>query len=313
MGLISSSCFVNDFYAYRYAVLSVDDSNSLPHSLPLLTVYTTLYSQTRTDEIELFMRSYSFLQREYLMQVIIFSESSVIQEMGKEFGIRVISKVETNPYRKPVFPSLARAVEREADSSFYAYVNGDILLSSSVIPVLRSLRRGLNSTLFRNGVLLCGRVNEVRDVHILTSSKDAYHRSFESSYSTGKRRNPYSADYFIYAGKLYTGMGTGVPGVVLGRYYIDNWIMGSIHLQDGLLIDTTETIHGIHIGTNTYWKRSLRNFISLNDFYYNKRIEREDYPWGSLTRANFSTWLGEDHLLLYHSDCIFHVWGKHVE
>lgn len=36
-------------------------------------------------------------------------------------------------------------------------------------------------------------------------------------------------------------MGTGVPGVVLGRYYIDNWIMGSIHLQDGLLIDTTET------------------------------------------------------------------------
>ena len=29
------------------------------------------------------------------MQVIIFSESSVIQEMGKEFGIRVISKVES--------------------------------------------------------------------------------------------------------------------------------------------------------------------------------------------------------------------------
>lgn len=85
----------------------------------------------------------------------------------------------------------------------------------------------------------------------------------------------------------------------------------------------SRVVHGIHIGTNTYWKRSLRNFISLNDFYYNKRIEREDYPWGSLTRANFSTcweweWsvsvgLGEDHLLLYHSDCIFHVWGKHVE
>ena len=131
------------------------------------------------------------------MQVIIFSESSVIQEMGKEFGIPSLHS-RTNPYRKPVFPSLARAVEREADSSFYAYVNGDILLSSSVIPVLRSLRRGLNSTLLRNGVLLCGRVNEVRDVHILTSSKDAYHRSFESSYSTGKRRNPYSAVAFRY-------------------------------------------------------------------------------------------------------------------
>lgn len=95
-----------------------------------------------------------------------------------------------------MFPSLARAVERETDSSFYAYVNGDILLSSSVIPALRALRRGLNSTLFRNGVLLCGRVNEVTDIHIFTSSKDAYHNSFESSYSKGKRRNPYSAVVF---------------------------------------------------------------------------------------------------------------------
>ena len=65
MGLISSSCFVNDFYAYRYAFLyallpeittrRVDDSNSLPHSLPLLTVYTTLYSQVSIS-LSLFCR-----------------------------------------------------------------------------------------------------------------------------------------------------------------------------------------------------------------------------------------------------------------
>lgn len=28
--------------------------------------------------------------------------------------------------------------------------------------------------------------------------------------------------------------------VVLGRFYIDNWIMGSIALNNGYLIDTTE-------------------------------------------------------------------------
>lgn len=47
-------------------------------------------------------------------------------------------------------------------------------------------------------------------------------------------------------------------------------------------------VHGIHIGTDTYWKKSLKNFISLDDFYYNKRIESADYPWGSLTRANYT-------------------------
>lgn len=40
------------------------------------------------------MRSYSFLQQEYSVQVFIFSESEVIQEMGKEYGIRVIPTVE---------------------------------------------------------------------------------------------------------------------------------------------------------------------------------------------------------------------------
>lgn len=28
--------------------------------------------------------------------------------------------------------------------------------------------------------------------------------------------------------------------VVLGRYYIDNWIMGMIRLHNGYLIDTTK-------------------------------------------------------------------------
>lgn len=112
-------------------------------------------------------------------------------DSGVDICVSIHSR--TNEYHKPVFPSLARAIEKEANSSFYAYVNGDILLSSSVIPVLQILHQRLKWALFKNGVLLCGRVNEVKEVHILTSSKEAYRDSFESSYSTGKRRNPYSA------------------------------------------------------------------------------------------------------------------------
>ena len=28
--------------------------------------------------------------------------------------------------------------------------------------------------------------------------------------------------------------------VVIGRYYIDNWVMGMVLLHDGILIDSTE-------------------------------------------------------------------------
>lgn len=40
------------------------------------------------------MRSYSLLQRSYNMKVVIFSESQTIQELGKEYGIRVLPDVE---------------------------------------------------------------------------------------------------------------------------------------------------------------------------------------------------------------------------
>ena len=40
------------------------------------------------------MRSYSLLQRSYNMKVVIFSESKTVQELGKEYGIRVLPDVE---------------------------------------------------------------------------------------------------------------------------------------------------------------------------------------------------------------------------
>lgn len=85
MGLISSSCFVNDFYAYRYAVLcallsaittrAVDDSDSLPHSLPLLTVYTTLYSQVLIA-LSLFCRL-ERMKSSYLCDLIPFCNGNI--------------------------------------------------------------------------------------------------------------------------------------------------------------------------------------------------------------------------------------------
>lgn len=43
------------------------------------------------------------------------------------------------------------------------------------------------------------------------------------------------------------------------------------------------------MGTDTYWKKSIRKMISIKDFYYNKRITRSGYPWTSLVYANYTT------------------------
>ena len=44
-------------------------------------------------------------------------------------------------------------VEKEVDSVFYGYVNGDIILSASVVTILRELQSNLRSTfLMESGV-----------------------------------------------------------------------------------------------------------------------------------------------------------------
>lgn len=48
-------------------------------------------------------------------------------------------------------------------------------------------------------------------------------------------------------------------------------------------------VHGIHMGIDTYWKRSIRSMTSIKDFYYNKRVTRPNYPWTSLVYSNYTT------------------------
>ena len=40
---------------------------------------------------------------------------------------------------------------------------------------------------------------------------------------------------------MYSELANRTRKVVLGRYYIDNWIMGSIQLKRGILVDTTDS------------------------------------------------------------------------
>ena len=80
--------------------------------------------------------------------------------------------------------------------------------------------------------MLAGRVKEVEHANLTFTSLDAFLSSFNRSYAEGLMRNPLSAVFLSFHFHL--------EPVVLGRFYIDNWIMGSIALNNGYLIDTTE-------------------------------------------------------------------------
>ena len=191
--------------------------------------------------------------------------------------------------------------EKMVNSLFYGYINGDILLSESVFVFLQTIYTNQNGhSLLNPGCLFAGRVSEVSDISEFNLSPAKASEFFDAYYHKGSLRNRFSSDYFIYPGHLYSSTPELFEDVVLGRYYIDNWIMGSVLVKNGVLVDATKTsrtrsnaylhiVHGIHMGADTYWKRSIRTMISLKDFYYNKEIVRADYPWTSLVYSNYTT------------------------
>ena len=96
-------------------------------------------------------------------------------------------------YHKPIFPFLMRTSEQRFNASFYGYINGDILLSPTLFTLLSILTENRSHLFDKKPFLIAGRVNEVLDFNIDTSSLDAFNRSFSENYARGKTRNPYSA------------------------------------------------------------------------------------------------------------------------
>ena len=52
-------------------------------------------------------------------------------------------------------------------------------------------------------------------------------------------------------------------------------------------------VEGIHLGTDTYWKKSIKQLQNPSDFFYNKFAVKRDYPWSNLKEANYTArWEG---------------------
>ena len=57
-------------------------------------------------------------------------------------------------------------------------------------------------------------------------------------------------------------------------------------------------VHGIHMGTDTYLKKALKQIQNPSDVLYNDLVVKRGYPWGSLVRARWKAVKSEDGVYL---------------
>ncbi|XP_048752638.1 uncharacterized protein LOC125664123 [Ostrea edulis] len=124
------------------------------------------------------------------------------------------------------------------NSTFYAYANGDILFTDTLLITLMAI---LNSSVNKSHpLMIIGRRTNVDNV----TSTDAENQStlIETTDARGSLFTAWGEDYFI---TMKNFPWKDIPEVIVGRRAYDNWLVLDARKR-GNVIDATETLLAVH-------------------------------------------------------------------
>ena len=171
---------------------------------------------------------------------------------------------------------------KQFHSTFYAYANGDILFTDTLLTFLKSVSE--SETLLNNTLLIVGQRTNVKNV----SAKEAVNFALLKNASTtkGKLFTTWAEDYFITTKKFPW---SDMPSVVVGRRaYVNVLVLESIK-QNFIVIDATRSILAVHhtINADNFEHRNKTQFelnVAMISKFYN--IKAVNYSKGRVVYAN---------------------------
>ena len=201
---------------------------------------------------------------------VLFATEAPLAEKCRRQGWDVRPVIETAADGVPVLKNMFLDAMSNYNTMFYAYSNGDILYTNSLLETLVS---GLESfiTLDKPAMLVGKRTN----IDHVTNTEGS---SWQNIAVTAKRRGElFSAraeDYFITTPSYPW---EDIPPLVIGRLWYDNWLVYNARKQGHLVIDATITLLAVHQTT------SLGNYEKHRDAKYNGKVLKnisKEVPYG---------------------------------
>ena len=207
--------------------------------LPLITLFTTWV--TRADK---FLCHNNTLHnwnmfKPYVHPVLFMNEVNVTKE-AKQKGWSVLPiRVTGTKHNVPVLRYMYEDAKKYVNSTFYAYVNGDILFTDTLLYTLISV---LASDIPKEKpLLIVGQRTNIKDV------KREEAKSWKDLANTAKTRgklfSTWGVDYFITS-RDYPW--SSQPDVVIGRVAYDNWVVWNSKRLGFVTIDATKTLLAVH-------------------------------------------------------------------
>ena len=235
----------NNFTIKR--LVEVFGENSTKHpEFPIVTVFTSWV--TKPEKYTCHNNTlYNWNSMKPYVQPILFTNEERLRKEAKMKGWTVMPVHATGTKQKvPILKIMFEVAMEISSSTFYAYANGDILFTDTLIHTLLSLA---NSDIMKDDreqpILIVGRRTNVYNV-----TKKEAETWFDIQNVTKTRGKLFKADaedYFITT-RDYPWY--SLPDVVIGRPAYDNWLVWNAGRLKHLRIDATNTLLALHQTTN---------------------------------------------------------------
>ena len=169
---------------------------------------------------------------------VIFSDSEHVRTTCLSAGWEALP-VSVSVHGVPVLKYMYRDVKARFNSTFYAYSNGDILYTDSLIDTLLELvMLGVN---LRKPLLIVGRRTNV--LNVTTEEASSWEAIDNTANARGNLFSSDAEDYFITSDSFPW---EAVDELIIGRPAYDNWLVLFSRGCGFRTIDVTRTVLAVH-------------------------------------------------------------------
>lgn len=250
---------------------------------PLLCLATSVITKKSKNKTVAQRNTITSLNALPRTRVIVFTDSPSWLQYCKSMGFASSNSYERNNCNTPFFKSMIQILQSTYTCEFYGYVNGDILLSSTIIDVLSNISLFIRKGLLHQRVLITGRrVNgEIPRLSSISSSFSKNDITIELMKKRGTLFREDALDYFVFTSSTYNL--SSLLDVVIGRPLYDNYLLHIISNDtEADLVDATESVTAFH---QTDEDGIFAGHKPKEDLNWNRKLIKKQFVLGN---TNFS-------------------------
>jgi hypothetical protein len=246
-----------------------EEQAKFDHTYTLLTLFTTwkdIHDKHLVHQLTLF--NWNLLKP--LVTPVIFTNETLVAEkcLKHGFEVRHISFAAAGGI--PVLKYMFTDVMQRYASSFYAYSNGDILFTETLIHTLTNLKK--MCVHIGQPLIILGKRTNIQYVSEIEGS--SWSNITKAAKDRGRLFTGWAGDYFITSRSFPWQQ---VDDIIIGCKAVDNWLVLYSRRSNYTVIDVTKTVLAVHQtsaagNTEGNARKSANYNINLLQRKYNAKI-----------------------------------------